>query len=495
MAAHEVAVVGAGPAGSAAARLLAAWGHRVVLIQRSADPQRHPLAESIPPSCRKLFAVCGLLDAIDAAGFCRSTGNTVWWGAHEPRRELFGEGERGYQVERGGFDALLRDLAVSAGAQLQHGTVTAVSTLPDEATIDCAEATRVNARFVLDCSGRAGVIARRRWRVAVPGHPRTVGLVGVWTRPDGWNAVDPTHTLVESYGDGWAWSVPLASHTRHVTTMVDPQRTHLARGRPALEVYLAEVRKAPHLLEITAGASLEAGPWGCDGSVYAARTYAEPPVLLVGDAASFVDPLSSYGIKKALASAWLAAVAVHTALRTPAMTSAAFEFFAAREREMAATLLERSRGYFGAAAATHAHPFWTDRADGIELPTPLEPDVRMLRDDERVQRAFAALKSQPRLLLRRGAAVRVEPRPIVRGREIVMEDRLFTTAWPGGLRFLRDVDIAALLALATAHDEVPALFEAYNRQFPPVALPDFLGALSVMIAFGIAEHASAPAPS
>jgi hypothetical protein len=216
-------------------------------------------------------------------------------------------------------------------------------------------------------------------------------------------------------------------------------------------------------------------------------------VLLVGDAASFVDPLSSYGIKKAFASAWLAAVAVHTALRNPPLTIPALEFFAAREREMAATLLDRTREYFGAAATTHAHPFWTDRADGIELPPHVEPDVRLLRDDERVQRAFARIKSQPRLLLRRGAAVRVAPRPMVRGREIVMEDRLFTASWPAGMRFLRDVDVAGILAVADEHDTVPAMFEAYNRRLPPVALPDFLGALSVMIAFGVADHAGASA--
>jgi hypothetical protein len=74
-----------------------------------------------------------------------------------------------------------------------------------------------------------------------------------------------------------------------------------------------------------------------------------------------------------------------------------------------------------------------------------------------------------------------------------MEDRLFTPAAPAGVRFLRDVDVAGVLAVATDYHDVPALFAAYNRRFPPVALPDFLGALAVMIAFGIAEDAGAPA--
>jgi hypothetical protein len=82
---------------------------------------------------------------------------------------------------------------------------------------------------------------------------------------------------------------------------------------------------------------------------------------------------------------------------------------------------------------------------------------------------------------------------MVRGREIVMEERLFTDSCPAGVRFLRDVDVAGLLALAPDHDEVPRLFEAYNRRFPPVALPDFLGALAVMLAWGLVEDAAASA--
>lgn len=485
-------MIGAGPAGSAAARLLASWGHRVVLLHRSPETARHSLAESIPPSCRKLFAAVGVLDAIDAAGFYRSTGNTVWWGSDVPRREMFADGALGYQVERDAFDALLSTQATAAGAELQDFTVAAVRGSSEGATLLSMDRAVVEARFVLDCSGRTGVVARRGWRMDVPNHPRTVGLVGIWTCADGWPAVDPTHTLIESYGDGWAWSVPLSPHTRYVTTMVDPRRTERALGPPR-DVYLAELGKSRHLSAALRGGSLDRGPWGCDGTVYMARTYAQAPFLLVGDAASFVDPLSSYGIKKALASAWLASVAVHTALRTPTMTAPALAFFAAREHEMTATLLEQTRAHFGDAAAAHAHPFWADRVDGIELPAHLEPDVRVLREDGRVQRAFSNLKAQPRLALRRGGALRVELHPMVRGREIVMEERLFTDSCPAGVRFLRDVDVAGLLALAPDHDEVPRLFEAYNRRFPPVALPDFLGALAVMLAWGLVEDAAASA--
>ncbi len=488
---YDVAIVGAGPAGSAAARLLASWQHRVVLLHRPAGAAS-TLAESIPPSCRKLFAACGVADVIEQAGFYRSTGNTVWWGSGEPRREFFADGVYGFQVDRGVLDDLMREQARAAGAELRQALVRDVQVERVGARVRF-ESDELHARFVLDCSGRAGVVARRGWRREFPAQPRTVALVGVWTSASGWPGIDPTHTLVESYEDGWAWSVPLSPQLRYVTAMVDTQRTQLARQRPAGDVYRLELGKARHLAALLEESVLERGPWGSDASVYAAHTCAADPLLLVGDAASFIDPLSSYGVKKALASAWLAAVAVHTSLRTPGMSQAALSFFAAREADMAASLLWQSRAQFEGAATEHSHMFWTDRAAEIDLPGASEPDARALRDDDRVQRAFAWLRAQPGVRLRAGASSRREPHPIVRGQEIVMEERLVGDGCPGGLRFLRDVDLVGLLSIASDHDEVPAMYDAYNRRFPPVALPDFLGALSVMIAFDLVEDSRASA--
>ena len=487
---HEVAIIGAGPAGSAAARLLASWGHRVVMLERPAEGAQNLLAESIPPSCRKLFRAVGVLEAVDAAGWYRSTGNTVWWGADEPRVEYFPDRVPGYQVERHARGELLRGCAIAAGAEFRASYVRDVSKEGNAVRIVC-DAHQLAAQFALDCSGRAGVVARRGWRVELGDYPRTVALVGAWRQEGGWPSVDPTHTLVESYGDGWAWSVPVSSTLRYVTAMVDPRRTELARGRPAADVYRGELAKARHFADLLAGSHPDGGPWGWDASVYAARTYAAPPLMLVGDAASFVDPLSSYGVKKALASAWLGAVAVHTALQKPEMTAVAFEFFSNREAEMASSLLAQMRAQFGSAAGAYGSAFWTDRVADIDLPSGSEPDLRSLREDERVQRAFAALKAQDAIALRPAPGLRVEPRPVVRGHEVVMEDRLFTPALPQGVRFLRDVDLAGLVALAPAQSQVPDLFDAYNRRFPPVALADFLGALSVLLAFGVLADSGA----
>src|SRR5256885_7418091 len=115
----DTVIIGGGPAGSAAARLLALWGHSVLVLSRAADAARGA-AESLPPSTRKLLARVGVLEEIDAAGFYRTTGNTVWWGMREGHVEPFdASGDTaGYQVFRPAFDRILLSGAADAGAEV-----------------------------------------------------------------------------------------------------------------------------------------------------------------------------------------------------------------------------------------------------------------------------------------------------------------------------------------------------------------------------------------
>ena len=63
----DVLVLGGGPAGTAAATLLAQRSHRVALVRPTNTPAG-ALAESIPPSARRLLSELGVLKATDAAG-------------------------------------------------------------------------------------------------------------------------------------------------------------------------------------------------------------------------------------------------------------------------------------------------------------------------------------------------------------------------------------------------------------------------------------------
>ena len=425
---------------------------------------------------------------MDSAGFVRSAGHSVWWGGSDLRVEDFPEGARGYQVLRTELDQVLLDLAAAKGAHIRaETTVRSVERESDFYRLDCAtneDAAPITARWVLDCSGRSGVVARRGFRQQDDG-PRTLALVGIWRREEGWDVPDPTHTLVESYADGWAWSVPVDDQSSYFTLMVDPHVTGLEQGKDIGPIYRSEMTKTERFAELLEGGTLQGEPWACNASMYSARRFSDDHMLLVGDAASFLDPVSSFGVKKALTSGWRAAVVTHTCLRRPEMESACLDFLEGRERRVYASYGKQSAEVFGIGGKEHRHAFWTDRAAMDELYD--EPDedgklhIERLKRDPTVLSAFDRLRRTPSIDLRPGATLAVIARPTIIDDEVAMEERLSTPLIPGGVRYLRGIDVKRVLAIASDHTQVPDIFEAYCRAGDPVILPDFLGALSVMI--------------
>ena len=469
-----IVILGSGPAGSAAACLLARLGHPVRIVAK--PPAESPsLGESLPPSTGKLFETLGLAEAMAAAGFGRSTGNTAWWGGAPPRVETFADGALGWQVDALALERVLQTAAREAGAVIEPLPAPPRTCLHPPAP----------PAFVLDCTGRAGVLARANEVRRYEDGPRTVALVGAWRRPDAWPVPDRSHTLIESYAGGWAWSVPLASGQRQVAVMVDPQRSGLARGAGAREVYLTELARTRELGPLASEGVLEGGPWGWDASTYHATQYAGDGWLLVGDAGATIDPLSSVGVKKALASGWLAAIVVHTALTRPAMRAAAQQFFETREREVCEAYRALSRRHLAAAAKGHPEAFWLDRSDqGLETEVRLKADTAAEGDDTNVREAFERIRRADRVAFARPPRLRIEPRPAVSGFEIVLEPRIVSGDEPRGVRFVGDVDVVALADLAPDAGDVPDLFERYCRRVAPVSLPDFLRALATAVARG-----------
>lgn len=420
---------------------------------------------SIPPSAIKLFDAVGVSAAVDRAGFIRSTGNTVWWGSDEPRVEHFAAGARGWQVQLQRFSEVLLDQASANHVAVEEQTISDAPSVIDP-----------GRRIVLDCTGRSGVIAKSTGVRQYDEGPRTVALVGEWSTHGAWLVADDTHTVIESYSDGWMWSVPIAGGVRHVCAMVDPQRSGLARGGSSRDVYLAEIAKTRQFKRLLGDASLDGGPWGHDASTYRASEYAGPGWLLVGDAGSFIDPLSSAGVKKALASAWLAAVVANTCINKPSLQPYALSFFSAREREVERLHADATRQFLTAAAREHRQPFWADRF--------IEPSPNAAADAEAVRVAFERLRQAPAPTVRAADRITIAPRPYVSGREIFLGPHVVTGETDPGIRYLYNVDVPALVELAPTATHVPDLFNAYVRRRNTVDLPDFLLAVSTAVARG-----------
>ena len=288
----QVLILGGGPAGAAAARLLSQWGLEAVVVERSPDPDRAApsLAESLPPSARKVLAATGLLGVVEAGGFLANSGNTALWGG-EGRRDDFAGGATGFHILRSRFDALLRGAAVDAGAEI----VTGVVRLPErgedgerwrvELALDWGERVEIQPGWILDCTGRAGLLARR-YRVLESEAP-TLAVVRRYRNDSGWENVVATHALVESFGRGWAWSVPTSETERHVAVMLDPQLHAVMEGAADLSAaFEAESRQhRPHALHHNARRTRRRGMGGdrVDVHVVAVRaraarcSWATPP--------------------------------------------------------------------------------------------------------------------------------------------------------------------------------------------------------------------------
>jgi hypothetical protein len=111
--------------------------------------------------------------------------------------------------------------------------------------------------------------------------------------------------------------------------------------------------------------------------------------------------------------------------------------------------------------------------------------VDALRNDPVVLAAFERLKQLPSIALRPAAGVELVTRPLVRDHRIVLADHLKSGWTPHGLRYLRGVNLPRVLELVLTCEQVPDVYEAYNRVEPWATLPDLLGVLSVLLAKGV----------
>jgi flavin-dependent dehydrogenase len=483
----EVTVIGGGPAGASIARLLATRGHGVTVVSRAIDDRRG-IAESLPPSTRKVLAAVGVLDAVERSSACRNVGNAVWWGGDEGRVEDFRapEGGSGLQIWRPDFDRLLATEAVATGVVWKIGNVSDVRGADDrvETTVVGRDGRteRITSTFVVDASGRSGVLGRRSRR-PIPGR-RTHAWIGCWSHPSSNLLAGDTRTLVETTDEGWVWSVPVSANERCVTVMVDPDRSRFSTAGSLERRYLGELVRTTHIGPLLDGASLRR-VWGCDASLYETADLGGPRHLVVGDAASFIDPLSSFGVKKALTSAWMGAAVVHTALIDPSMAPAARELFAEREREAYGASVRASADYARQAAAHHDTPFWRERCD-VPDAFRVEPDAVPVADDD-IARAWADLRARPAVALRPAADVRFEWQPAFRSDRVELERAVATRTLARPIRFVDNVDLTCLVEIASRHSQVGDLFTGYCRRAAPVPLPEFLKALSVLVASRVLE--------
>ena len=342
---YDAVIIGAGPAGSAAAAILAELGHNVVVLEKGKFPRYH-IGESLLPFTYHPLKRLGLIDKMRASAFTKKY--SVQFIAPSGRAsQPFYFNDRydddiaqTWQVLRSEFDEMLVVDARAKGATVieeiavkrlieEDGRVVGV-----EAQTKDGETVEYRAPITLDCTGKESFSAvRNGWRIKDP----KLNKVAVWTYYKGAKrdkGIDEGATTVAFVPEkGWFWYIP--QHNDMVSVGVVAEGKYLSRDgvRDPKAMFDREVEQNAWIKEYLAPGKSTGDYYVTSEFSFHSKHCAKEGLLLVGDAFCFLDPVFSSGLMLALKSGVMAGDAVHEAIGKNDFAPGQFAEYGATLRE------------------------------------------------------------------------------------------------------------------------------------------------------------------
>jgi 2-polyprenyl-6-methoxyphenol hydroxylase-like FAD-dependent oxidoreductase len=301
----DAVVIGAGPAGSVAATLLARQGMRVTLVERERFPRTKVCGCCLGPRGVAALESAHLGEAIAGASALESV--SLAHGRHWIALPLAGTRVIGRDV----MDSRLADAAARAGCQVRIGSRACVVS-PGSATeaaqvqvedVATGASCAIRARLVVCADGIGGrslapLCGEGAWSV----DPRSRFGVSA-TLPHAAIDVPPHHLWMMSHADGYVGAVRLPSGDVDIAAALDPAAARRAGGPGALIASVVE-RCGQRL---SAGSSAQ---WKGTPALTRRRAWvARDRVICVGDAAGYIEPFTGEGMSWAIEGAVAAASA------------------------------------------------------------------------------------------------------------------------------------------------------------------------------------------
>ncbi|WP_437630408.1 tryptophan 7-halogenase [Sorangium sp. So ce854] len=349
---YDLVVVGGGPAGATLATFVAMQGHRVLIVDRDTFP-RYQIGESLLPSTiNGICVMLGVEEEIAKAGFTKKLGGSFRWGKKaEPWSFYFGVTQKNrknpafaYQVERMKFDWILLQNAIRKGVELRTGCNVTKPILEGdrfagvEYVDENNQVRQVRARYVADASGNRGMFGAAIGERLYSKFFKNWALFGYY---EGGKRFPPPYEgniLSAAFGEGWFWYIPVTPTLTSVGAVFSPPDDKKRPVDGELEAAMnGFIAKCPIIADMLSNARrVTEGIYGKlrmrqDWS-YTQSRFWDRGLVLVGDAACFVDPLLSQGVHLATYSALLAARSINSCLAGSVDERRAFEEFELRYR-------------------------------------------------------------------------------------------------------------------------------------------------------------------
>lgn len=320
----DVLIVGAGPAGSAAAILLARRGVRVILVDRSKFPRDKPCGDYCDPGAvRVLEELKCLPDILAAGGVAISVMRVVAQDGTEFTAPFPNGG--GLLWPRIQLDAVLVERAARAGATIVEGfRVDHAARTDDSVEIQRDRGRSMTGRLLIVADGMRSMTARRLGLYSELSGGRFT--VGAYFAVSGAGPAGELHLGRGLYGG----VAHFASDIANVCLALP--RDRLKRHTPD-QAFARAVAELPRLADELAGAR-RLSAFRCSGPVgFRASRVTADRVLLAGDAAMQIDPMTGQGIFFALRSGTLAAETAAAALSSGDLSSNALVPYLRRRAE------------------------------------------------------------------------------------------------------------------------------------------------------------------
>lgn len=324
---HDVVIVGAGPAGSMAAIILAKKGYDVLLLDRFEFPRDKICGDAVPAGTIERLWHYGLKDRVDQA---------VERGEFYPLEKLLLVSPRGYDIEadlidghegaksyvapRMHFDALMQQAAVDAGAKfcraqaktplMENGRVVGV-----QAQVN-GTSENFHSKVLIGADGVTSVIARSL-RPKEAQHKDQHRAIAIRAYVDDIEEFphEVEFYLYKEILPGYAWIFPTGHHKANIG--LGMRLDHFRKYNLNLKTMLQEFMEMPLIKKrfLNGGQLHDVATWQLNFGSQAGLQYSFDGALLVGDAAGFINPITGGGIYNSTLSGEIAAEIIDNALQ------------------------------------------------------------------------------------------------------------------------------------------------------------------------------------